>query len=191
MPGPEKARVQRTAGHHAFIFGTGPRTRYGDGMIKERNGAALDDVGALVEFMEAQAPRSLPELRDRIRRYGDLRFVLSRPLRELDPAPGGGPAAARPPACELSPETKKAVRRARPRKIAPALNAGLLLSFWALLFFISVRFFEFPFNYILGAAFIAPVALELAPLLMAVLRRTGPRSASAAVPARHPQGTCL
>lgn len=140
---------------------------------ERHNDAAQDDFDALVEFLEAQDLGSSQDLRDRIRRTSGLRFMLSKPLRELDPvqlesadpAQTAGPGYSHPPVSELSVQTKKAARKARPRKIAPMFNAVVLLVFWALLFFISIRFFESPLNYVLGAAFLAPIVLELTLLL--------------------------
>ena len=137
---------------------------------KKQDDAVGDEFDAFVEFFRAQDPDGGQDLQDHIRRRRDLLFMHSKPLRENDQEaktdpPSGGQAMPPARVSEFSSQTKKAVQKARPGRISTVLKAATLIAFWMLLLSIAIRFFEFPFNYVLGAAFVAPVVLGLVPLL--------------------------
>lgn len=136
----------------------------------------MDELDVLVEFLGSQDFADRQELWDHIERSGDLRFVQTKPLRdscpasEADhPAQGGG----RGTLCvsELSPQTKKALSKARPGKIVPAFRKTALLGSWVLLFSVLASLLEFPLNYVFGAMFLAPAVLWTAQLIRNIQRR--------------------
>lgn len=149
-------------------------------MPKEDAASADAPEKAFLEFIKKQDMKSaLPPsadtnhaLREYIERHGNLRFVMSEesgtpPFAappETEPAPAGKPAKARS-VSELSRRTRDQARKAEARRFTPAINAALLLAAWALMVFFAVQFVGFPLNYILGAAFIAPIVLIAAKLL--------------------------
>ena len=149
------------------------------------DGAAGDESDALVEFLGRQdlsSRRELSseqELQEYIRSHNDLLFIrpekavdepVPRQTAELaDPARSVEPVAGRADADEPTPQTKEA-RGSKPRLTVAAVNTSIFFAFWLLLLAIAVRFVEFPLNYIMGAAFIAPVITRLLPLLRNVRR---------------------
>ena len=142
----------------------------------KRQGQTMDALDVLVEFLGAQDFADRQELRDHIERNGDLQFVQSKPLSDFgsmseadDPARGGG--SGMPCVSELSPQTKKALRKARPSKIVPALPKMMLLGFWVLIFSALASLFEFPSNYVLGAVFLAPTVLWTVKLIRNIRHR--------------------
>ena len=144
------------------------------------DGAASNESDALVEFLgkqdlnSKQELSSEQELQEYIRNHNDLLFIRSeksegepapRQTAELaDPTWSFEPMAGRADAGEPTPQTKEA-RGSKPRLTVATVNTSIFFAFWLLLLVIAVRFIEFPLNYIMGAAFIAPVIIRLLPLL--------------------------
>lgn len=140
-------------------------------LAERKDTASADDLEreAFGEFLKEQATDHALEY---IERYGNLRFVLSEGSSaptftappEAEQAVAGKPAKARP-VSELSPKTRDQARKARTRKFTPVINAVLLLAVWALMVSFAVQFMDFPLNYLLGAAFFAPIILISVKLL--------------------------
>lgn len=144
------------------------------------NGSAGNESDALVEFLGKQDLNSKQELiseqelQEYIRNHNDLLFIRSekaggepvpRQTAELaDQTWGAEPVAGRADASEPTPQTKE-MPRSKPRLTVASINTSIFFAFWLLLLVIAVRFIEFPLNYIMGAAFIAPVIIRLIPLL--------------------------
>lgn len=151
-------------------------------LAERKDTASADDLEreAFREFLKEQDMKSALSsdadtdraLRAYIERNGNLRFTLSEgssvpPFpapQDTEPAPVSKPAKARP-VIELSSQTRDQARKARARKFTPMINAALLLAVWALMVSFAVQFIDFPLNYILGAAFFAPIILISVKLL--------------------------
>ena len=143
--------------------------------------AAGNEADALVEFLgrqdldSRQELRSEQELQEYIMDHNDLLFIrpdnadgepVPRQTAELaEPAWSSEPAARRADACEPASQAKTEARRSRPRLTVASVNTSVFFAFWLLLLVIAVRFIEFPLNYIMGAAFVAPVIMRLLSLL--------------------------
>lgn len=138
---------------------------------KKHDGSADDESDALVEFLGKQDLSSVREFQEYIKHHNDLFFVWSeKPPGESAPRQtaelaypvqsdfrAGGADEDQPLQAEKRPR--------KPRLPVASVNASVFYVFWLLLLVIAVRFIEFPLNYIMGAAFIAPVIMRLLPLL--------------------------
>lgn len=136
----------------------------------------MDELDVFVEFLGSRDFADRQELRNHIEQSGNLRFVQSKPLSDFGPASetddlGRGGKSETLWVSELSPQTKKALRKVRPSKIVPALRVVALLGVWVLLLSVFVSLFEFPLNYVLGATLLAPVVLWTAQLLRNIRHR--------------------